>query len=145
MIITDVSTSYISWFDAIGIEPTIPHVVSLEKQASRYEWTTEEDYPPHLKSIPHDDQNTLIEIFNVIGLLSISTILPKIVPKAQFLGSFSRFLYEKVNDAVHGTQYEGLTIADIERANHSNKKTGTDIMKGEYRCFDVTTFASNAR
>ena len=122
---------YVSWFDVLGIEPTIPQVVALPEQAARYQWSTEDDYPPHLKSIPSKDQTSLIQIFNVIGLLGVSTVLPKIVPKKQFLGTFSAWLYEKVNDAVHGEVYEGVTIADIERASRSNKKSGTDIMKGD--------------
>ena len=98
---------------------------------ARYQWSTDEDYPPHLKTIPYRDQAQLYEIFNVMGLIGIAAILPKIVPKTKFLGSFSRFLYQKVNETVHGTEYEGLTIADVERANRENKKTGTDIMKGD--------------
>ena len=123
--------SYISWFDVLGIEPTIPQVISLDEQKKRYEWSTENDYPPHLRSIPKEDQQSLIQIFNIIGLVGSATILPKIVPKKKFLGSFSKWLYEKVNEAVHGEAYEGLTIADVEEANKHNRKTGTDIMKGD--------------
>ena len=73
----------------------------------------------------------MIQIFNIIGLLGSATILPKIVPKKHFLGGFSKWIYEKLNDVVHGEAYEGLTIADIEEANRHNRKTGTDIMKGD--------------
>lgn len=57
--------------------------------------------------------------------------MPNIVPKKGSLNAFSSWLYEKGNDAVHGTANEGLTISDIEKANVSRKKTGTHVMRGD--------------
>ena len=123
--------SYATWFNVLQIESTIPQVISetieLDEKATRYQWSTEGDYPPHLTSIPKQDQFSQWTIFNKLGLLSTMTLLPKIVPKKKFLGSFS----EKLNEWIHGTAYEGHTIDQIEDANKSNRKTSTDVMRGQ--------------
>lgn len=60
-----------------------------------------------------------------MGIAGTTTLMPKIVPNKQFLGSFSQWLYKKGNDVIHGTAYEGLTIADVEEGNKHNRKSGT--------------------
>ncbi len=60
-----------------------------------------------------------------MGLASTTTLLPKIVPNKQFLGSFSQWLYKRGNDEIHGTGYDGLTIADIEEGNREHRNSGT--------------------
>ncbi|KAG8533867.1 uncharacterized protein KY384_001608 [Bacidia gigantensis] len=126
-----IEQSYASWFHTLGIEPIIPQVLTLEQKASRYLWSTDNDYPPHLKSIPSKDRHSELEIFDKLGLVETATLLPKIVPKKGFLGAFSTWLYKAANDQIHGTAYEGLTISDVEKANRDNKKTGTDVMRGD--------------
>ncbi len=63
-----------------------------------------------------------------MGLASTATLLPKMVPNKEFLGSFSQFLYKRGNDLIHGTEYEGLTIADIEEGNRENRRSGTGTL-----------------
>ena len=127
---TNCYISYISWFDCLGIEPTIPQVITLDEKALKYRWSTQDDYPPHLESIPRADQVWLITIFDTLGLAATKTLLPKVVPK-QFMGSWSQWMYKKTNDLIHGKAYEGWTIADMEKVNKGSKKTGTDVMKGD--------------
>ncbi len=62
-----------------------------------------------------------------MGLAGTTTLLPKIVPSKQFLGSFSQWLYKRENDAIHGTGYEGSTIADIEEGNREHRNSGTGM------------------
>lgn len=122
---------YATWFNVLQVESTIPQIIpksiELDEKATRYQWSTEGDYPLHLTSIPSKDQVWQWTIFDKLGLFRTLTLLPKIVPKRTFLGAFSK----KLNDWVRGTAYEGLTITQVEEANRSNRKTGTDVMKGE--------------
>lgn len=67
-----------------------------------------------------------------MGLASTTTLLPKIVPSKQFLGSFSEWLYKRGNDLIHGTEYKGLTIADIEEGNRQNRKSGTGTLSFQF-------------
>lgn len=63
-----------------------------------------------------------------MGLAGTTTLLPKIVPNKRFLGSVSQWLYKRGNDLIHGTEYEGLTIADVEEGNRQNRRSGTGML-----------------
>ena len=94
-----------------------------------YQSPTKDKYPPHLDIVPASDHVYQWTLFNKLGLLGVTTLLPKIVPDT-FLGKVSQGIQHKFLDFIHGKAEYGVTIADIEKQNHEMRKTGTDIMQG---------------
>ncbi|KAB8343101.1 hypothetical protein FH972_022695 [Carpinus fangiana] len=148
-----VERGFASYFDAIGIESSLPRSDSLEKRRQKYRWATIEDdrkitalgYPPHLKSIPRDaasedgtnDAGHHFGIYDALGLAETSLLLPKIIPD-EFVGGWANSI-KKVEagilhgliEAVYGDPESGTTIKALEENNKNNRKTGTDIMQGK--------------
>lgn len=71
--------SYASYFDVIGIEPTITREISASKRKSLYEWS-DDVFPPHLNEIPPGDEVHPEVIFDKLGLREISWLIAKLIP-----------------------------------------------------------------
>lgn len=127
----DYGCRYISYFDAIAIESTIPRTIPFEEKASKYRYQAsgKDKYPPHLDVIPNQDETPLWQIFNAIGLLDAASLLPKIVPK-NFLGRIASDIQSTLLNVVDGEPQKGPAIADIERRNKYDRQSGTDVERG---------------
>lgn len=119
--------SYASYFDAIGIEPTICREISVPARESLYEWSNDV-FPPHLKEIPKDDQVHSGQIFNQLGLDQTTWLIHNLIPD----GMVSDELLEA--QGVQGNPYWGDSISDIEERNRNNDSwrrcRGSDIEYG---------------
>lgn len=145
--------SFTSFFDAIGIESSIPRTDSLETRRRKYRWATVADdkklsplgYPPHLKSIPRNDPNEdglddaghHFGLYDALGLAQTTLLIPKIVPD-EFIGTWAHAIkkteknvLDGVVDLVYGDPEGGVSIKALEANNRQNRKTGTDIMQGK--------------
>lgn len=128
--------SFGSFFDALGIDSSIPRRTSLEEKKKKYQytmWTANppQKYPPHLKSIPGPDQVSQFELFNVLGLLEAETLLPKLVPAKTFFSRAENIVLEETKHVLFGEPYEGKTIAELENNFRRFRKSGTDEMRGQ--------------
>jgi hypothetical protein len=94
----------------------------------KYQPEGKDRYPPHLDSIPTEDQVSKFKIFDTLGLLQVATLLPNIVPK-NLLSTIASDITDKFREWVFGDPEQGITIADIEQQNRINRKSGTDIMR----------------
>lgn len=139
--------SYASFFDILAIEPTIPRSIPLEEKRSMYQWSDGTDkYPPHLAVIPDKDNVHIFKIFNALGLIQTGALLKKLVPSDDFLGRIGRKIWEARRKLVgiSSMPYAGTTIAEIEERNRHNRKTGTDVMRGQ-NIGDLSDWYSDAR
>jgi len=137
---------YISYFDAIAIESTIPQTISFEEKASKYRYQPagKDKYPPHLDVIPTKDETPLWQIFNAIGLLDAASLLPKIVPKT-FIGRIASEIQSTLLDVIDGEPQNGPAIADVEKRNKYDRQSGTDIERGANIGSDYDDWYSDAR
>jgi len=129
-----------SLFDVLGIEPTLPRYMGLGEQRRLYQFSpypnhpdgTPADYPPHLQHIPSDQDVSVFEIFDKIGLIQTGVILQKITPDEDgFLGRTKQWLLEKARAAAFGGDPEkGVTIQDVVNYNKYHRKFGADIASG---------------
>jgi hypothetical protein len=66
-------SSYATYFDIAGFEPSLPRgTTDLDVAKEMYDWSkpsAEDDYPPHLAQIPAKDAESLTKIFNTLRLL----------------------------------------------------------------------------
>lgn len=113
-----------------------------------YKWSDGTDgYPPHLDVIPKEDQVSKLEIFNGLGLIQSGVLIRKIIPfNNGFLQRASNALWtlERKIVGIRGEPYKGATIADVEKGNRYDRKSGTDIMKGA-NIGDLNDWYSDAR
>lgn len=113
-----------------------------------YKWSDGTDgYPPHLDVIPKKDEVSQLEIFNTLGLIQSGVLIRKIIPfKNGFLqqASDAQWKLERELVGIRGEPYEGVTIADVEKRNRFDRKSGTDIMRGA-NIGDLNDWYSDAR
>lgn len=124
------SNRYESYFDVLQIEPTLPKRIELEERRQIYKWAEDKSFPPHLETIPKPDQVAQNQIFNALGLIETQIIVNKIIPDG-FLGKTKAWIDSKAKELVGGTPQEGLSIQDVINYNMNNRKSGTDILRGE--------------
>ena len=129
----------------MSIENTIPQTISSEEKKSiyRYQRLRKDSYPPHLDVIPTKDQTVPWKIFNAVGLMDATSLLPIIVPDT-FLGDLGSAAQSTFLDVINGEPWRGPTIADVERRNNYDKQSGTDIERGA-NIGDVSDWYSDAR
>ncbi|KAI0134249.1 lipoxygenase [Xylariales sp. AK1849] len=144
-----IEQSYGSYFDVLAIEPTLPRYMDLSEQRSKYQWSeypnetvTLKDgdtkttvqrpaaYPPHLQTVPKEDDVSRAAIFTALGLAESAIILQKVVPDT-FLGKTADWLLTKVRSAIEGHPQAGPSIKDVEEYNRYHRKSGTDIARGD--------------
>ena len=99
----------------------------------KFQPANSDPYPPHLDVIPRKDNESKYEIFNKLGLLEAAVLLQKIVPAKTFIGRWANDVKAIAKKIVAGEPYAGSLLRDVERNNGQakNRKTGTDIMRGE--------------
>ena len=136
---------YISYFDAMSIENTIPQTTALEEKKTIYQYQRpgKDKYPPHLDVIPTMEQTVPWKIFNAVGLSDAASLLPRIVPDT-FLGDLGSAAQSTFLDVIDGEPWRGPTIADVEGRNHYDKQSGTDIERGA-NIGDLPDWYSDAR
>ncbi|KAF2240034.1 Lipoxygenase [Viridothelium virens] len=143
-----VEEAFICYCNVIGIETIIPQQMPLTVKNKQYQFqpTNSDSYPPHLDVIPREDNASQYEIFNKLGLVQASLLLPKIVPTKTWFGRFGNAIKEEMKKLVAGEPYAGHLIQDIEENNRQpkNRKTGTDVMRGE-NIGDLDDWYSDAR
>ncbi|KAK6082808.1 lipoxygenase 1 [Seiridium cupressi] len=133
-----IEQSYASYFDVLALEPTLPRYIDLKEKREMYQYTAypnDEDgkpaaYPPHLQTIPKEDDVSKWKVFNALGLAESIIIVQKVIPDT-FLGKTADWLLENVRIMVDGTPQEGPSIKDCEEYNKYHRKSGTDIARGE--------------
>jgi len=123
--------SYVSYFDATGIETTIAQVI--KDRAEKYVWSDDAN-PPHLKSMPTNDpyDASQMQIFSTLGLLNAKYMLKNITP-TDFLGRASKKVWSLFEGVVNGRNDSGASMKDIENNNKNTwrRKTATDVMQGK--------------
>lgn len=130
--------SFASYFDVLAIEPTLPRYMELKEKRDIYQYSAypvgedgkPADYPPHLQTIPKEDDLPRWKIFNALGLTQSILIVRKVIPDT-FLGKTANWFQQQIQTALDGTPYDGPTIADCEEYNRHHRKSGTDIARGE--------------
>ncbi|KAJ2893211.1 hypothetical protein MKZ38_008917 [Zalerion maritima] len=125
-----IEKAYESYFDVLQIEPTLPKQASLAEKRQIYQWSQDPQYPPHLETIPKKDQVAQWQIFNALGLVETQIIVNKVIPDT-FIGKTKAWLDSKAKEAVGGAVHEALTIQELVDYNMNNRKSGTDILRGE--------------
>lgn len=117
--------SYATYFDVLGIEPTLPRDILLEERREMYQWSNTDEYPPHLDSIPAKDDFAQWQIFNRLGLVQTGILIQKIVPEDELHAEIAERLWGKAVwlSGIRGQPYAGDTIAEIENNNKSDRKT----------------------
>lgn len=111
--------SYASYFDVIGIEPTITREISASKRKSLYEWSDDE-FPPHLNEIPAGDEVHPEVIFDKLGLREISWLIAKLIPGVVIPNECLEAR------GFQGNPYLGASISDIEEGNRNNESWRRD-------------------
>lgn len=121
------SSSATAHFNQHGYEPIIPTQRALDQKRDVYQWSDPADrYPPHLKTVPPDQEEGAPGIGNIFDLKekayvgAISTAFSFIIPQ---------------EIAHRGTPYEGPTLDDTEVWNNTQPNPSpspdTDIMEGK--------------
>jgi hypothetical protein len=134
----NLDTSYATYFDVLAVESTLPRYVDLTEKKEAYKYTpypTLEDgspaqYPPHLEHIPAKEDVSQWKIFSVLGLVEAQVLLQKVMPD-EFLGKTKDWLQSIEREVVGGHPQKGLTIQDVVDYNKHNRKSATDIARGE--------------
>ena len=118
------------WYNVLGIESVIPRPLSLEEKKRRYRYqaSSKDRYPPHLDAIPRKDQVPEWEIFDKMGLVQASFLLPEIVPKT-LVSRLAADITHKFRQLNFGDPEQGFTIAEIEQQNKENRNSGADVMR----------------
>ena len=94
----------------------------------KYQASSKDRYPPHLETIPRKDQVPEWEIFDKMGLVQASFLLPEIVPKT-FVSRLAADITHKFSELNLAKPEQGFSIAEIEQQNKENRKSGTDLMR----------------
>jgi hypothetical protein len=113
-----IETRYSESFKVNGYESESPFKArKFETQRALYQWRLPQQsnppYPPHLASIPLDEQTPLLKIFNIKRFVDVSVSLLPVIPP-----SISYLLY---GDPI------GRTMADIEARMQALRKEGKNI------------------
>ena len=118
------------WFNVLGIESVIPRPLTLEEKMVRYRYqaSSKDRYSPHLDTIPRKEQVSDWEIFDSMGLVQASFLLPEIVPET-FVSRLAADVTHKSGELSSAKPEQGFTIAEIEQHNKENRKSGTDLMR----------------
>ncbi|KAK4987243.1 hypothetical protein LTR50_004755 [Elasticomyces elasticus] len=144
-----IGRSYQSFFDVLAIEPTIPQAIPFHEKGNMYRFSNGDDgFPPHLDVIPKKEQVSQYTLFSALALVQTKLLVQKIIPSKSITGRFADDLKARAinaeRDAIAGAPYRGNTIADIEKLNRSDRKTGTDVMRG-LNIGDLPDWYSDAR
>ncbi|KAH6612136.1 lipoxygenase 1 [Boeremia exigua] len=114
----------VSHFDVHGFEPILPIKRELSQKRDTYKWSNpaEDNYPPHLLTVPADQANGAPGVGNIFNLQSLGFV----TLIAQAVGFIIPEDIEKT-----GTPFAGPTLADCEKYNQEHPGAKTDIMNGE--------------
>ena len=125
-----IGKAYDSWLNVLGLESNIPHPLTLDEKKKMYTFQApgKDRFPPHADTIPTKDQVSKYEIFDRLGLVQASFLVPKIVPKT-LISQVSADITYRFREWMFGDPEQGFTIAEIEQKNSENRKSGTDIMR----------------
>lgn len=133
-----IERSYETYFDALQIEPTLPRYFSTkQKQESIFQWSdyplnkdgSQAQYPPHLQTIPTEDQHSQLALFNGLGLGQTLIMIAKLVPDTWY-GKTANWGISILNKVINGSPMDG-TIKQVEEYNLKNRKSGQDIETGD--------------
>ncbi|KAF4466286.1 lipoxygenase 1 [Fusarium albosuccineum] len=132
-----IERSYESYFDVLQVEPTLPRYMDLSQKKQIYKYSaypknpdgTTAQYPPHLQTIPSEDQVSELKIFNALGLVETGLMIKQIIPDT-FAGKTARWLLSLKNGDVSGAPDQGPKIEDYVEYNKKHRKSGTDIEQG---------------
>ncbi|KAF4984881.1 hypothetical protein FZEAL_34 [Fusarium zealandicum] len=132
-----IERSYESYFDVLQVEPTLPRYVDLSQKKQIYKFSsypknadgTIANYPPHLQSIPTEDQVSELKIFNALGLVETGMMIKQIIPDT-FAGKTARWLLSLKNGSVTDASEQGAHIDAYVEYNKTHRKSGTDIEQG---------------
>ncbi|KAK4163830.1 putative lipoxygenase [Cladorrhinum sp. PSN259] len=132
-----IERSYETYFDALQVEPTMPRYVHKDKKKELYQWSdypTNRDgtpalYPPHLQTIPREDQVGLQQLFDGLGLADTLLMIGKLVPDTWY-GKTADWGIGILQRAFNGSPMDG-TIKQLEEYNRAHRKSGTDIEQGQ--------------
>ncbi|KAF4991493.1 hypothetical protein FGRMN_7804 [Fusarium graminum] len=132
-----IERSYESYFDVLQVEPTLPRPVDLENKRELYQWASypkdadgnDDPYPPHLQTVPTNDQVDRRKIFNALGLAETVLIVQKIIPN-KFIGKTAAWLLSLKNGSIGDIPNAGYTMDAFVNYNAKNRKSGTDIEQG---------------
>ncbi|CAM1502374.1 Fc.00g043580.m01.CDS01 [Cosmosporella sp. VM-42] len=132
-----IERSYESYFDVLQVEPTLPRYMDLSQKQDIYQFSaypknpdgTIAKYPPHLQTIPTQDQVSRLQIFNALGLAETGLMIQQIVPTT-ILGKTARWALSLTNGDISGAPNQGPSIKAAEIYNQSHRKSGTDIEQG---------------
>lgn len=86
-----------------------------------YKWSND-SYPPHLETVPTEQENGKPGIGNIFDLKEQQSI-------GEIAQAFAFIIPEDIN--AKGTPFEGPTIADCEKYNRDHPSPKTDVMNGE--------------
>ncbi|KAH6990021.1 lipoxygenase [Ilyonectria destructans] len=133
-----IERSYESYFDVLQVEPTLPRLADLSAKQNIYQYSSyplgddgkPAQYPPHLQTIPKDDQVSQLKIFNALGLAETKQLLTQVIPTT-FLGKTAAWIFHHFNGDISEAADQGLTIKAYEDYNKNNRKSGTDIESGQ--------------
>lgn len=134
---TDKRHSAVSHLNITGHESIIPTQRDLQQKKAIYLWSdpTKDGYPPHLETVPKDQQD---------GSPGIGSIFQ--TQEENFVGAIATaFSFLIPADISHeGTPYAGPSIVDCEKYNRDNPSSNTDIMDGN-NLGDKVDWYSDAR
>ncbi|KAM5344372.1 hypothetical protein ACJ41O_012909 [Fusarium nematophilum] len=132
-----IERSYESYFDVLQVEPTLPRYVDLAQKKEIYKYSaypknpdgTTAQYPPHLQTIPSEDQVSELKIFNALGLVETGLMIKQIIPDT-FAGKTARWLLSLKNGDISEAPNQGSAIDAYVEYNKKHRKSGTDIEQG---------------
>jgi hypothetical protein len=121
----------------LQVEPTLPRYLDLTDKKNIYQFSaypknpdgTTAQYPPHLETIPKNDQVPIHQIFNFLGLVETQIMVQKIIPDT-IVGKTANWFISVASQVIAGTPEVGVNFKSIEAYNRNNKKSGTDIARG---------------
>ncbi|KAK4171830.1 putative lipoxygenase [Triangularia setosa] len=131
-----IERSYETYFDALQIEPTLPRYIEKDQKKELYQWSdyptnrdgTPAQYPPHLQTIPREDQFSQQQLFNGLGLANTIVMIAKLVPDTWY-GKTVNWGIGILQRVINGDPMDG-TLKEIEEYNRAHRKSGTDIEQG---------------
>ncbi|KAH6892615.1 lipoxygenase [Thelonectria olida] len=132
-----IERSYESYFDVLQVEPTLPRAADLSAKKAIFQYSaypknadgTQAQYPPHLETIPKDDQVSILKIFNALGLAETQVLIKQVVPDS-IVGKTATWLLDLVNGNINDAANQGSTLKAYETYNKNHRKSGTDIEQG---------------
>lgn len=133
--------SYATYFDVIGIEPTITREIQFSNRKDHFEWS-DDAFPPHLREIPDSEKVPLTQVFDAIGLNQTSRLIAKLIPGGEVSNEELGAL------GIEGNPYSGASISEIEERNRNNLSwrmgRGSDIKSG-LNIGDLSDWYSDSR